>query len=323
VDVSGAKSLIALGNGGTKNKEEVKMHGFYTRAELEQIANQIIGKRLPGQGDQLVTEVSATQKFELGAVKEIGLSRYRYGLVGAADIGLGVLCQAPVPAAVHHDLVPAASYAVGTKQVTLTIGAADIAANEYAGGWLHVNDGTGQGQCLRILSHPAATGSTACTFTLIDPVTTAFDVANTLCAITRNPYSQAIIHPSPPTAQLVGVPVAAIPAGYYGWFQVRGPAAVLTDGTLYIYQQVRPSASVDGAVCHAIQEITVGAEQAIGTKMALINGSDGAASTAAITGADGTYGSSTIDVGSLQIIVGRVMRVEADTDYSLIDLTLE
>lgn len=295
----------------------------YSRNQFNAVMEAILGERLTGRPDQGITEVSTIQNFQLGARKQIGQSIYRYGLAGAVDIPLGVLCQAPVPAAVHHDLVPSASYAASVRLVELTIGAAAITANEYAGGWLHVNDGTGQGQVFRILSHPAAAGGATCVFTLVDPITTAFDVANTLCAITANPHSLAIIHPSPPTAQLVGVPVAAIAAGSYGWFQTRGPAAVLTDGILYIYQQVRPSDSVNGAIKHAIQEITVGAEAAIGTKMAKIADSAGADSVGAITGTDGAYGSATIDIGSLQTIVGRVMRVEVDTDYSLIFLTLE
>lgn len=296
----------------------------YSRAEWARIAEQILGERAVGRPDQDIAEASAVQNFQLNARKQIGPSIYRYGLAGAVDIPLGVLCQAPVPAAVHHDLVPSASYAAGTRLVELTIGAANIAANEYAGGWLHVNDGTGQGQVFRILSHPAAVGGATCVFTLVDPITTAFDVANTLCAITANPYRQAIIHPSPPTAKLVGVPVAAIAAGYYGWFQTRGPAAVLTDGTLYIYQQVRPSDAVDGAVKHAIQEIATGSTAAAamdaGKTGALAEDSAGAETVVRLgeTAVDTVY-----DLGSLQTIVGRVMRVEVDTDYSLIDLTLE
>jgi len=283
----------------------------------------LIGDRLEGRPEQAITEVSSVQNYEINTPFSRGLSIFRYGKAGAADIDPGVLCQSPVPASVQHDLVPSDSYAAGTKVITLTLGAGAVTANEYAGGFVHVNDGTGQGQVLEILSHPAAGSGATCEFTLVDPITTAFDTSDTLCALTPAPYKGAIIHPSPPTAKLVGVPIVEIPAGYYGWFKTRGPAAVLTDGTLYIYQQVTPSDSVDGAVKHAIQEITVGAEAAIGTKMANINDSAGSASVAAITGTDGAYGSHTIDIGSLQTIVGQVMRVEVDTDYSLIFLTLE
>jgi len=293
----------------------------FTRNQFTAVMEAMLGERRVGRPDQAICEVSTIQNFELGTPRVIGECKYRYGLAGAVDIALGVLCQAPVPAAVHHDLVPLASYAAGVRLVGLTIGAANIAADEYAGGCLHVNDGTGQGQVKKILSHPAALSGATCVFTLVDPLTTALDIALSLCAITRNPYNQAIIHPSPPTAQLVGVPVAAIVAGRYGWFQTRGPAAVLTQGTLYIYQQVRPSATIDGAVAHAIQQITMGSTAAAACgNGTLLEDSAGAETVVrlATAVADATY-----DIGSLQTIVGRVMRVEVDTDYSLIYLMLE
>ena len=294
----------------------------FTRNQFQAALETILGERRSGRPDQQIYQVDTLQNFEISAKKIIADSIYRYGLGGAVDIAPGVLCQAPVPAAVHHDLVPSASYAAGVKLVELTIGAANIAANEYAGGYLHVNDGTGQGQVKRILSHPAALSGATCVFTLVDPLTTALDIANSLCAITRNPYNQAIIHPSPPTSKLIGVPVAAIPATRYGWFQTRGPAAVLTQGTLYIYQQVRPSATVDGAVAHAIQQISTGATGVSAAENgALVNDSAGAEN--ANLRIPKTVASTTYDIGSLQTIVGRVMRVEVDTDYSLIDLALE
>lgn len=290
----------------------------YTRNQFNAVMEAILGERLVGRPDQAVYEVSAVQNFALGASRQEGASLYRYGLAGAAPIALGVLCQAPAPAGVHHDLVPAASYLAGTRTVVLTIGAANIAADEYAGGWLHVNDGTGQGQRFKILSHPAALANALCAFTLVEPITTTFAIANTLCAITRNPYNQAIIHPAPPTSKLVGVPVAAIGAGLFGWFQTRGPAAVLTAGTLYIYQQVRPGA-VAGSVSHAIQQFVVNAQAGIGANAGPVQDSAGGATVVTFVGGN----AATYDLGSLQTIVGRVMRVEVDTDYSLIDLTLE
>jgi len=293
----------------------------YTRNQFNAVMEAILGERYPGRPDQAITEVSAVQNFQLGARKQIGQSIYRYGLAGAVNIPLGVLCQAPVPAAVHHDLVPSASYAAGVRLVELTIGAAGIAANEYAGGWLHVNDGTGQGQALRILSHPAALAGAICVFTLLDPITTAFDIADTLCAITPNSYQGGTIHPSPPTSKLIGVPVVAIAAGYYSWFQTRGPAAVLTDGVLYIHRQVCPSLTVDGAVRHAAQYVTTGATVA-GVPGNGANPVDSAGAEIAPTLADSAP-STEYDLGHMQTIVGRTMRVEVDTDYSLIDLTLE
>lgn len=294
--------------------------GFFSRADFDLLANASIGERALGGVEQLITTVTVAPNYVLGAKKQFGQSIYRYGLAGAVNLALGVLCQAPVPAATEHDLVPvAASYPIGTRVITLTTGAA-VAVNEYAGGWLMVNDGVGQGQCLRILSHPANAGAALCAFTCLDPLTTAMD-ATSLCALTANPYNLAVIHPSPPTSRLNGVPVAAINAGLYGWFQTRGPASIVTDGVLYVRQQVRPSTGVNGAVSHAIQELIMDAGAAGATANgALLEDSAGAETAARLmtSAVDTDY-----DIGSVATIVGRVMRVEATGDYSLIFLTLE
>lgn len=300
--------------------------GFYSRADFDALANTVIGERAVGGVEQAITTVTAAQNYMLGAKKQIGQSIYRYGLAGAVNLVLGELCQAPVPTAGEHNLVPAANYAVGTKVVTLTTGAA-VTANEYAGGWLFVNTGAGLGMNLRILSHPANAGAAICAFTLIDPVTTAF-AASTRCALTANPYNLPVITTVPPASNLVGVPVAAINAGLYGWFQTRGPASVLTDGTVLIYQQVMPSiafgagAGVAGAVvaaCLSLYHDTVAAAGvANGAIIADSAGAETAMCRLSTSGTEVTY-----DVGPIAVIVGRVMRVEVDTDYSLIFLTLE
>lgn len=296
--------------------------GFPNRLELGRVLDRAVGERAQGGIDQLITQVSVGQNYVLGARKEIGLSVYRYGLAGGVNLALGELCQAPVPTAGEHNLVPAADPAIGTVVITLTTGAA-VAANEYAGGWLHVNDGTGQGQVLRILSHPANAGAAVCAFTCIDPLTTALvTAADSLCALTANPYNLAIVHDSPPTSRLVGVPVVAINAGLYGWFQTRGPAAVLTQGTVHIFQQVQASATVDGAVRHANLNLRTGSTAAAaGTG----NGTlieDSAAAELVTYIADVAIDTD-IDFGSLATIVGRVMRVEITAHCSLINLTLE
>ncbi len=294
--------------------------GFYSRAEWALMSEPAIGVRTATGVEQLITQTGAIQNYAVGSRIEAGLSVYRYGLAGAAILALGVLCQAPVPTAGEHDLSPNANHAAGVFVVTVTTGAA-VGLNEYAGGWMHVNDGTGQGQVYRILSHPANAGAALCAFTLIDPVTTGLETANTLCALTANPYTATIITVAPPTAQLIGVPVVSVAATEYGWFQTRGPAAVLTQGTLYVHQQVRPSATVVGAVAHAIQQFRTGSTGAAAHGAGPFF-EDSQAAAIAPRLADGV-GGATYDTGSLQVIVGKVIRVEVNGDYSLIDLTLE
>lgn len=296
--------------------------GFYSRAEWAQMAEPAIGVRMPAGVEQLITQTGAIQNYAVGSRIELGPSVYHYGLAGVANIALGVLCQAPVPAALEHNLSPNADHAAGVFVVTLTTGGA-VGLNAYAGGWLHVNDGTGQGQVLRILSHPATVGAAVCAFTCLDPLTTGLVSAgpDSLCALTANPYTAAIIHPAPPTAQLLGVPVVAIDATEYGWFQTRGPAAVLTDGVLYIHQHVCVG-TVAGSVRHAIQEVTMGPTGAAAGSDAGAFADDSARAALAFRNED-AVANHTYDIASLVTIIGKVMRVEATGDYSLIDLALE
>ena len=73
-------------------------------------------------------------------------------------------------------------------------------------------------------------------------------VADATATVLHHPYRKVIVHPSPQTAQLVGVTVAAVAANAYCWLQYSGPCAVLTQGTLVIGDSCVPSATVDGAV---------------------------------------------------------------------------
>jgi hypothetical protein len=71
---------------------------------------------------------------------------------------------------------------------------------------------------------------------------------STTMSFFKNKLDEVIIHPSPPTAAVVGLAVAAVTANYYCWLQTHGPAAVLCDGTLVAGKGVRASEDDDGGV---------------------------------------------------------------------------
>lgn len=224
----------------------------YTRNEITEVAEDIVSDRLPGRPEQGIREASAVQNYALGAAKVFGFGTelFRYGLAGGADCDIAELHQSALLAA-EIDLVPLAAYGIGTRIIGVTtVGA--VNANEYAGGWIWVNAGTGIGECLRILSHPATAGAAACLFTCLDGLTAAFVVANTVCSLMRNPYANVIITPTPPTTHLVGVPRVTIPTTEFGWFQRRGPAVVLIDAAASappaVNNLVSPGAVTDGSV---------------------------------------------------------------------------
>jgi len=119
----------------------------------------------------------------------------------------------------------------GATTITVTLGNTAATANQYAGGYLLLNAGTGLGQTLRIQSHPAANASATLTLTLEDPVVTATSSSDTKSCLLLNPYKNVIISPTTNTGAIVGVALYPIAASSYGYFVVKGPAAALADAT--------------------------------------------------------------------------------------------
>lgn len=207
---------------------------------------------------------SATQQFPLGTKLEYGEETYRYALEGGAGVEIGALCQALVPLAGHiNEAIDAPS--VGDTEIAFTPNTEttdDLAANELARGYIYIYDNTGEGAKYLIKSHPAIVGATSGTLTLYDPIRIA-PVAASVATVIHNKFYKFLIHPSPPTAEVVGWTVAPVTASYYCWLQTKGPLCALIDGTVVMGQEVRPSEDDDGAV--AAQDYDEADDANIGT----------------------------------------------------------
>lgn len=186
---------------------------------------------------------------------------YRYALIGASNIAAAKLCQSEVPGANFDELVVPAAVPIGTKSITITNGATTAVKDLFAEGYINVEDDTGEGHLYKIKGNAAeGAGSAPIVVDIVGgkrDVATSTDLlsgilvawtTSTTVGLTRSPFAQVIIHPSPNTACLTGVTPRALTAGRYGWLQVRGPASVTTEGTVIIGLSVKPSASADGAV---------------------------------------------------------------------------
>jgi len=192
---------------------------------------------------------STTQEFPLGTRLGYGEQVFRYTLCGGTGIEVGALCQAVVPLA-GHIAEALGINAIGDTTVSFTPNTAttdDVTANELQDGYFFVYDDTGEGQKMRILSHPAITGGAAGVITLIDPFRLATVAASTGTVI-HNKFSAVIIHPSPITAVPVGWTTGAVTASVYFWLLTKGPVACLIDGVVVIGQPCTPSHEDDGAV---------------------------------------------------------------------------
>lgn len=212
----------------------------------------------PGLDDNLAVQMggnpdiwtsSAAQMFPLGSkLTDLATNRvWRYAKMGAVVGVAGNLYQSVVPLATHANMVCAVA-AAGATVVSPTLGAAAILANQFAGGFLVINNEAGEGHFYRVKSHPASAGTEAIPVTLYDPLKVALVAATSRATLVMNPYDSVIIHPSPPTAKVVGLAPFAVTANHYFWLQTQGPAAVLTEGVLVAGKRCVASVSADGAV---------------------------------------------------------------------------
>ena len=203
---------------------------------------------------------SSTKQFPLGTKLEYGEEVYRYALCGGTGVEIGALVQAVVPLAGHINEV-CGSEAIGDTVIAFTPNTQttdDLAENELARGYIYIYDGAGEGAKYLIKSHPAIVGAVSGDITLYDPIRIA--TAGLVATVIHNKFYKFLIHPSPPTAMVLGWTVAAVTADYYCWIQTKGPLCALIDGTVVMGEEVRPSEDDDGAVAALVYDEDVDAD---------------------------------------------------------------
>lgn len=205
-------------------------------------------------------EQSSNAQYPLGTRMRLQDGReFVYVLNGAVALTPGKLIQSPVPGANYDELAVPAAVAVGARAFNITTGATAVTKDQFKDGYVIIEDDAGEGHLYGISGNDAI-GTTAngeIRLKAGEGIQVALTTSTTV-GLLLNPYSGVIIHPSPPTALVVGVTPTDIAASVYGWLQTKGPAAVLIDGTVIIGQQVVPSDAVDGAVEPADSAITDG-----------------------------------------------------------------
>ena len=127
--------------------------------------------------------------------------------------------------------------AINSRFVQLTL--ASVTANQFAGGYLHITDDTGEGFTYRIKGNTAtgdpATGDIR--LELNDRLQVALDATSDI-AITGSLYANLEAATQATDEVIAGVSVATQAAADYGFIQTQGVATVLTDGTVVIADRV-------------------------------------------------------------------------------------
>ena len=188
-------------------------------------------------------------RWDLSDGREVRLGQASSG----TTVVPGKMYQSAALIADHQNLATTAVVAYSNNgnipaSVTATLGATAVTANQYTGGFLIVNDATGEGQTLKIASHPAADASATCKFTLEDGPTTALVAATSEVSLVPADGNAVIIMPTTATGAIFGASLYNIAASSYGFFVTKGVTAVLNDGNLTIGSAVSISNAVAGAV---------------------------------------------------------------------------
>jgi hypothetical protein len=155
---------------------------------------------------------------------------------GAVALVSGVLTQDAAIVPNHQNIAVTAYTAYSANgnvpaKVTVTLGATAATANQYAGGFVVVNDANGEGQTLRIASHPAADASATLAITLEDGANTALTTSSEVCLLPAH-GANVIVQPTTVTGAQVGVTLCPIAAGAYGFVVSRGIVSCLAQGAI-------------------------------------------------------------------------------------------
>jgi hypothetical protein len=197
-----------------------------------------------------VLNFTTTRQAELGALLNTRDGRtFRYVKAGVADLVVGNVIQGPAEVTLNQQLT-AVITAVGSRTISAINGATAITANQYAGGWAIIDTAPGLGYAYPIASHPAVAGAATGVFTLHpDALVQVALTGVSRVSLVANPYNGVIQSPiTTLTGAVVGVAVAPIPAGQYGWVQISGPGAVLVAGTPGVGLAVVVPGTVAGCV---------------------------------------------------------------------------
>ena len=229
-------------------------------------ADLIVGKG----GSQYATAnpyaESATQLFPLGSKLIYGNNTYRYVGIGGTAVTAGKLLQQPAVVSDHANMSATAAVAAGETAISVETGGTDITLNQYANGYLWVNDVAGEGQMLRVKSNPAHDHSAdpSIVITCYDALATAL-TTNSQLTLLADPSNDLIVAPAAETGALMGATVIDMTADYYGWAVIKGPAALLTVGTLVVGNAAVRSGGTAGGVAPATDNVL----QEVGDVMAV------------------------------------------------------
>ena len=239
------------------------VHSRYTESAGFAATDFIVGKGGSSINTADPFTSGATKLFPIGSKLLYGNTTYRYCKMGGGAVTAGKCVTHAVSIAHHFDMALTGTVAAGETAISVETAGTDLTLNQYAGGYLYVNDAGGEGQMLRIRSNPAHDHSEdpSVVITTYDKLKTPLATASRVTII-PDPLGALIVQAATTTGATMGVTVVDMAANHFGWMAVSGPTPVLTSGTVVIGNHAVPLGAA-GAVGPAAGDVI----QVIGTVM--------------------------------------------------------
>lgn len=201
--------------------------------------------------------------------------KYVYVVNRNAAIATGKLCKFN-EVSTNYDLcvIPTqtnGSLAIGSTLLDVTLaGSSTIAANQFYGDFLNIDDDTGEGTLYKILGNTAVSSGTAITLN-IEPLRVAITTSTTVTLV--NCFQDVQIADANQTQKIAGVTPIAVGAGstdpVYFWLQNEGLCSVLMNGTPAVGTPLIPSGTTAGAVDASAEAGSGIYDQVVGTMVSL------------------------------------------------------
>ena len=191
-------------------------------------------------GQEKVETSEQKQKLGTRAQTPDGRVFYYAKNSSAAITPAGKICDGIAAVAAHDmDVAATAATSAGSTTVSLEVPTTDLTLNQYADGYLLINDGPGQGEVYRIKSHPAhdASDDNTVIFTIDEPdgIRTALTTSS-LFGVAYSPYKDLKIIDGDGTMTTgpLGVNPIPVTASYYFWLQTAGISSVLSGAAVAV-----------------------------------------------------------------------------------------
>ena len=234
IEITDTKGLVQKTGTGVTSSSSISLtaglHAKDAATLLKGDSVLIVGAQSDADANANPFEQSATQLFPMGTKLQYGDRTFRYAFSGEAN-NAGVLIEGAALTNAHHrDIAVQAATTAGARTISLTKGATAITLNQFAEGYVHINDDTAdansQGKLYRIKSHAAKGDAGTLEFTLYDPIPVVIPTTGKADLI-LNIYTDVVKTATTPVNTVLGVTPMEIANDRYFWLQTGGPASVL------------------------------------------------------------------------------------------------